>query len=107
MEKAAGEGDFKACGVLTKEFKKLRKLYTLSDSVLALSHYLPDLYKRLQLPCQPTPLTSDENIEDKLHCTHVRAEEITKHPETQLFLYVLLLMKLIDDGDLKNVRDLV
>jgi hypothetical protein len=37
----------------------------------------------------------------------VRAEEITKHPETQLFLYVLLLMKLIDDGDLKNVRDLV
>ena len=26
-----------------------------------------------------------------------------KHPETQLLIYVLLIMKLIDDGDLKNV----
>jgi len=26
-----------------------------------------------------------------------------QHPEAQLFLYDLLLMKLIDDGDLKNV----
>jgi hypothetical protein len=25
-------------------------------------------------------------------------------PETQLFLYDLLLMKLVDDGDLKNVN---
>lgn len=103
LEKAASEGDFKACGVLTKEFKKLRKLFSLSDSVLVLSHYLPDLYTRLQLPCQPSPIDKDESVEDKLHCTHVRAEEITKHPEAQLFLYVLLLIKLIDDGDLKNV----
>ena len=26
-----------------------------------------------------------------------------KHPEAQLFIYVLLIMKLIDDGDLNNV----
>lgn len=31
-------------------------------------------------------------------------EEIMKHAECQLFLYVLLLMKLLDDGDIKNVR---
>jgi len=29
-----------------------------------------------------------------------------QYPETQLFLYDLLLMKLVDDGDLKNVSDL-
>lgn len=28
-----------------------------------------------------------------------------KHAECQLFCYVLLLMKLLDDGDLKNVSD--
>lgn len=46
------------------------------------------------------------NVEDKLHCTHERAAEIMKHPETQLFLYILLIMKLIDDGDLNNVSSL-
>jgi hypothetical protein len=68
-----------------------------------ISHYLPDLHSRLNLPCKATPLEKDESVETKLHCTNTRAEEITKQPETQLFLYVLLLMKLIDDGDFKNV----
>lgn len=69
--------------------------------MLILSHYLPDLFRRLQLPCQPTPIT--ESIETKLHCTLVRAAEIMEQAENQLFLYNLLLMKLIDDGDLQNV----
>lgn len=69
--------------------------------MLILSHYLPDLWKRLQLPCQPTIIT--EPIETKLHCTTVRANEIMEYAETQLFIYNLLLMKLIDDGDYKNV----
>ena len=42
-------------------------------------------------------------MEDKLHCTAVRAGEIAQVAECQIFMYVLLLMKLIDDGDLKNV----
>ena len=71
--------------------------------MLVLTHYLPDLHKRLDLPCQATPLKEGENCEEKLHCTHVRVEEIMKYPECQLFVYVLLLMKLIDDGDFKNV----
>ncbi len=79
----------------------MRNYFTLSDVVLILSHYIPDLYKRLQLPCQPTPIT--EAIELKLHCTTIRANEIMEFAETQLFLYNLLLMKLIDDGDYKNV----
>lgn len=82
--------------------KKLRKAFSLSDVVLILSHFLPDLFRRLQLPVQPTPITED--IDVKLHTTKARASEIVQYPETQLFIYDLLLMKLVDDGDLKNVR---
>ena len=71
--------------------------------MLVIKFYLPDLYERLQLPCQPTAVQADEKIEDKLHCTQQRASEIQKVAECQIFLYVLLLMKLIDDGDLRNV----
>jgi hypothetical protein len=46
--------------------KKLRKTFALSDVVLILSHYLPDLFKRLQLPVHPTPIAED--AETKLHC---------------------------------------
>ena len=53
---------------------------------------------------QPTII--QDSIETKLHCARQRATEIMQYPETQLFLYDLLLMKLVDDGDLKNVSDL-
>jgi hypothetical protein len=60
--------------------KKLRKAFGLSDVVLILSHYLPDLFKRLQLPVQPTPIKED--IETKLHTTRQRVTEIMQYPET-------------------------
>lgn len=86
--------------------KKLRKAFQLSDVVLILSHYLPDLFKRLQLPVKPTPFTdANGDVETKLHCTRTRVQEIMQYPETQLYLYDLLLMKLVDDGDLKNVSE--
>ena len=44
-------------------------------------------------------------MEEKLHCTNDRVTEIMKHPEAQLLIYVLLIMKLIDDGDLKNAKE--
>jgi hypothetical protein len=47
--------------------KKLRKSFALSDVVLILSHFLPDLFRRLQLPVHPTPIKED--IDAKLHCT--------------------------------------
>lgn len=68
-----------------------------------LQHYLPDLFSRVAFPAQPTPLLAGENVETKLHCTASRTQEITKLPECQMFIYVLVLMKLIDDGDFKNV----
>ena len=71
--------------------------------MLVLKHYLEDLYNRLKLPAAPTEVKENEKVEDKLHCTNERALEIMKHPECQLYIYVLLIMKLIDDGDLNNV----
>lgn len=55
------------------------------------------------MPVHPTPIKED--IETKLHCNAARANEIMQYPETQLFLYDLLLMKLVDDGDLKNAKE--
>ena len=40
-----------------------------------------------------------------MHCVAERATEISEVAECQIFLYVLLLMKLIDDGDLKNAKE--
>ena len=79
-------------------------MYDLPDAVLVLSFYLPDLYMRLMLPTQPTPLAEGETLENILHCTNDRQEEMMTHAEPQLFLYDLLLMKLIDDGDYQNAK---
>ena len=40
-----------------------------------------------------------------MHVTKERAEEMMTCPETQLFLYDLVLMKLIDDGDNTNAKE--
>lgn len=70
-----------------------------------MKHYLPDLFRRMALAATPTQLAADENVETKLHCTYARTEEITKLPEAQMFIYVLVLMKLIDDGDFKSAKE--
>lgn len=80
-------------------------MYELPDVVLALSFYMPDLFMRIQLPTQPTNVAKDMKIEEMLHCTTSRSEEMMSHPECQLFMYDLLLMKLIDDGDYKNAKE--
>jgi len=50
LEKAGKDKDFKMAATLTKNLKKLRKMFDLSEAVLALSFYLPDLFIRLMLP---------------------------------------------------------
>ena len=105
LEKASKDRDFKATASLTKNLKKLRKMYELPDAILALSFYLPDLFVRLQLPTAPTDVPEEQTLEDMLHCSTERSEEIMSHPESQLFLYDVLLMKLIDDGDYKNAKE--
>jgi len=104
LEKAATEKDFRQCGLLTKNLKKLRKSYSLQDALLVFHYYLPDLYSRLKLQAAPSSLPDGVSIEDHLHCTQQRRDAITRLPENQLFLYIMLQVKLIDDGDFKNVR---
>jgi hypothetical protein len=56
LEKSGKDKDSRLASSLTKNLKKLRKVFALSDVVLILKHYLPDLFKRLQLPVHPTPI---------------------------------------------------
>ena len=105
LEKASKEKDFKLTASLTKNLKKLRKEFTLSDVVLVISLFLPDLFMRLMLPQEPTDIPEGVDQEKFLHCTTERMEELSKPAEIQLFLYDLLLMKLIDDGDYKNAKE--
>ena len=68
LEKAAKEKDFKLCASLTKKLKPLRKLLSYSDILLILKHYMPDLFKRLELKGSPSDL-GGKSEEEKLHCT--------------------------------------
>jgi 26S proteasome regulatory subunit N3 len=105
LEKAAIEKDFRQTGVLTKNLKKIRHALSLPDALLILKFYLPDLFNRLKLSAQPTQLEAGVKIEEHLHCTQARAEQMMKFPETQLFIYIVLQMKLVDDGDFTNAKD--
>lgn len=105
-EKAAKEFDFRSLTVLTKEFKRLRRLFSLPDVVLVLQFYLKDLAAKLNLLCPPAEVEPGMSLEDKMHCKADRASEIMKLPEAQLFVYVLLLIKLYDDGDFNTVSPL-
>ena len=105
LEKASKEKDFKLTASLTKNLKKIRKLFSLSETVLVISYFLPDLYMRLQLPQDPIDPPEGVDLETFLHTTQERQEELAKPAEVQLFLYNVLLMKLIDDGDYKNAKE--
>jgi hypothetical protein len=82
LEKAAIDKDFKICATLTKNLKKLRKLFSLSDSLLVLKHYNYDLFNRIKLAAHPTEIEAGETAETKLHCTEARTKEIMTLPET-------------------------
>ena len=105
LEKASKDRDFRQTAALSKNLKRLRKMYDLPDAVLVLSFYLPDLFMRLLLPTHPSAVPKDTTLEEHLHCTQARCDEMMVHAETQLFLYDLLLMKLLDDGDYKNAKE--
>ena len=82
LEKASKDRDFRQTAALSKNLKRLRKMYDLPDAVLVLSFYLPDLFMRLLLPTQPSSVPADTTLEDHLHCTRSRCDEIMIHAET-------------------------
>lgn len=102
LEKGAKDKDYKMCAALTKKFKRLRKEFSIGDVMLAFEFFLPELHRRVALGHASTKV---ENVEEKLNVTGDRAKIIMELPETQLFMYNLVLMKLIDAGDFKNAKD--
>jgi 26S proteasome regulatory subunit N3 len=102
LEKGAKDKDYKLCAALTKKFKKLRKDLSISDVMLLFEFFLPELHRRVAFTHKSTQV---ENRAEKLHVTEDRARIIMELPETQLFLYNLVLMKLIDAADFKTAKD--
>ena len=47
LEKASKDKDFRITATLSKNLKKLRRMFDLPNTVLVLSFYLPDLFMRL------------------------------------------------------------
>jgi hypothetical protein len=47
LEKASKDKDFRITATISKNLKKLRRMFDLPSTVLALSFYLPDLFMRL------------------------------------------------------------
>jgi hypothetical protein len=80
-------------------------MFKLDECLLCLKFYLPDLFDRLMLEQEPCAVPDGQEVAEFLHCTKERAAEIMTKPETQLFMYNLVLMKLIDDGDNASAKD--
>jgi len=47
LEKASKDKDFRITATISKNLKKLRRMFDLPNTVLVLSFYLPDLFMRL------------------------------------------------------------
>ena len=47
LEKASKDKDFRITATISKNLKKLRRMFDLQNTVLVLSFYLPDLFMRL------------------------------------------------------------
>ena len=73
---------------------------------LIFDHYLPDLAAKLNLP-RYDPDMMQINFEEKLHCTKERAQSLAKNVEAKCFLYILIIMKLIDEKQIKMAKEFV
>ena len=47
LEKSSKDKDFRITATISKNLKKLRRMFDLPNTVLVLSFYLPDLFMRL------------------------------------------------------------
>lgn len=106
LEKAVSDKDSKACGVVARSYKRIREELSLKEVGLIYDHYLPVLSAKLNIP-RYDPDMMKINAEEKLHLTSERAQTLSKTVEAQCFLYVLLIMKLIDEKKVKMAKEFV
>ena len=101
LEKAVADKDTKTCGVVARNFKRIRSEFSLKDVGLLYDHYLPDLAAKINLPKYDRDIVKFD-IDEKLHLSQERAVVLTSSFEGKCFLYVLLIMKLIDERKVKE-----
>lgn len=106
MEKAVSEKDTKTCGVVARNYKRIREQLSLKEVGLIYDHYLPAFSAKLNIPRYDPDMMKIDS-EEKLHCTTERAQILTKGIEAKSFLYILLVMKLIDEKKIKMAKELV
>ena len=106
LEKAVAERDTKTCGVVARNFKRIRSEFSLKDVGLIYDHYMPDLSSKLNIP-KWDPDMANFDVEEKLHLTTTRAQALASNIEAKCFLYVLLIMKLIDEKKVKLAKEFV
>ena len=106
LEKAVADKDTKTCGVVARNYKRIREELSLKDVGLIYDYYMPELSEKLNLP-RYDPELFKIDFEEKLHCSQERAKTLAQGIEARCFLYILLIMKLIDEKKVKLAKEFV
>ena len=106
LEKAVQDKDTKSCRVVARNYKRIREELSLKDVGLIFDYYIPDLASKLNIP-RYDPDLFKINFEEKLYCTQERAKTLASSIEAKWFLYILIIMKLIDEKKIKMAKEFV
>jgi len=82
LERAVAEKDTKTCGVVARNYKRIRSELSLKDVGLIFDHYLPDLSSKLNIS-RYDPELMKINFEQKLHLAQDRAKALASTVEAK------------------------
>lgn len=82
LEKAVNDKDTKTCGVVARNYKRIREELSLKDVGLLFDHYLPELAAKLNIP-RYDPELMKINYEEKLHLGQERAAKLSTNIEAK------------------------
>lgn len=82
LEKAVSEKDTKTCGVVARNYKRIREEISLKDVGLIFDHYMPELAAKLNIS-RYDPELMKIDFEQKLHLTQERAIKLTANIEAK------------------------
>lgn len=72
LEKAVEVKDTKTCGVVARNFKRIRAEFSLKDVGLVYDHYLPEISAMMNLPKYDLDIVKFD-VDEKLHLSKERA----------------------------------
>jgi hypothetical protein len=82
LERAVADKDTKTCGVVARNYKRIREEFSLKDVGLIYDYYMPDLSSKLNLPKYDPDMVKIDH-EDKLHCSPERAQKLASGIEAK------------------------